>query len=409
MSSDQIDRVVEQNAIEHPDFIIGVPSLNEGDTITNVVEMMSKGIREAYPDRSANIINVDNASTDDTEEKFLDADTGDHGKKYISTAPGKKGKGRNFYNLFHEVVRTEPDAVAVVDADLTSVELNWARKMLGSILDGYDLVTPIYKRHQYDGTITNHLCFPITYGVNGRNIRQPIGGDFAFSTDAARNWLNRHWEESTFQYGVDIFMTTTTLYEGLSICSARLGRKDHDPSAPNLKPMFKEVANTLFALLRDNQTYWRQVDEVEDVDSFGSNEGYETPALETDLESLSNEVEELFNREKQKVRSFLPDDLFRTVGSMIDEGKMDLGPEQWSNVLFSAIASYINESDRRIVEGMLPLYMFRNASFQTRTRDLSPDECQERIREQAEIFFRNRNDLIDRIEESRVQRGAAGS
>ncbi len=408
MSSDQIDTVIERDASESPDFIIGIPSLNEGDTITNVAEMMSKGIREAYPDRSANIINVDNASTDDTREKFLSADTGRHGKKYISTAPGKKGKGRNFYNLFHEVVQTEPDAVAVVDADLTSVEISWARQMLGNILNGYDLVTPIYKRHQYDGTITNHLCFPITYGINGRNIRQPIGGDFAFSTAAARNWLDRHWEESTFQYGVDIFMTTTTLYEGLDICSARLGRKDHDPSAPNLKPMFKEVANTLFALLRDNRETWEQVEQVRDVDSFGSNEGYETPELDTDLEGLTDDVIDLFNQEKGKIQSFLPDDLFGDLEEMIDERTMDLDARQWSQVLFSAIAGYIQEPDHDIIEGMLPLYMFRNASFQTQTSALSPDECQKRIREQADLFFENRSDLIRRIEDHSARHSATG-
>ena len=43
--------------------------------------------------------------------------------------------------------------------------------------DGYDFVNPIYSRHKYDGTITNHVCYPLLNGVLCTNLRQPIGGE----------------------------------------------------------------------------------------------------------------------------------------------------------------------------------------------------------------------------------------
>jgi glycosyltransferase involved in cell wall biosynthesis len=399
MTSDQTHSVVERDPIENPDIIIGIPSLNEGDTIANVAEVMSEGVHSVYPDRSANIINVDNASTDDTKEQFLSADTGEHGKKYISTAPGKKGKGRNFYNLFHEVVKTEPDAVAVLDADLTSMETSWAEKMLGKVLEGYDLVTPIYKRHQYDGTITNHVCYPTTYGVNGMNIRQPIGGDFAFSVEAAENWLEQEWDETTFQFGIDIFMSTTTIYGGLDVCSTHLGVKAHAPSGPNLQSMFQEVAGTLYSLLEKNRSYWEDVDTVQEVDTFGSNEGYDAPDLAVDLEEIKNDMTELFNEHRARIQQFLPKDLFDEVAGMVDSGTMDLTAHQWSNVYYSAVSSYVDEPDPSIVKGMLPLYMFRNASFQVQTDGFSHAECEEKIQEQAEVFFENRDLLLEKVRE----------
>ncbi len=410
MTSEHRHSVEKVDAFEHPDFIVGIPSLNEEDTIQFVAEQMARGIEEHYPDSKANVINVDNASTDNTKQNFLEADTGQLGKMYISTPPGKKGKGRNFHNLFHEVVEEEPEAVAVVDSDLTSVETDWAKLMFGTVLDGYDLVTPVYKRHQYDGTITNHLCYPITYGINGQNVRQPIGGDFAFSTESAAHWLQQDWVEATFYYGIDIFMTTTTILRGAPVAGARLGRKDHNPSEPRLKEMFKEVAHSLFFLLNTNRDYWNRDMDVRDMDMVGSNEGYETPSLEVNYEKLTRELTSIFRRERDKIEQFLPEELFLHVENLVENEQMELEAEEWSRVLFSAILNYMQDPDEgtEIMEGLLPLYMLRNASFVNTTGELRPEECDRLIQEQAKTFYENRDMLRNGLAKINADQGTDG-
>ena len=44
----------------------------------------------------------------------------------------------------------------------------------------YDLVTPYYHRHKYDGTITNNIVYPLTRSLYGVSVRQPIGGEFGY-------------------------------------------------------------------------------------------------------------------------------------------------------------------------------------------------------------------------------------
>ena len=62
-------------------------------------------------------------------------------KKYISTPPGVKGKGNNFYNLFTEAEKVKARAIVVIDADITSVTPEWIRNLADPIINnGQDYV-----------------------------------------------------------------------------------------------------------------------------------------------------------------------------------------------------------------------------------------------------------------------------
>ena len=164
-----------------PDIIVGIPSYNEADNIAFVASQLSLGLKRYFPAHSSAIINVDNNSTDGTKEAFLGSETGEIPKKYISTGKGVVGKGNNFMNLFKEVESLKAKAIVVVDADLLSITPEWVKKLVTPILEGHDFVTPLYSRNEYDGTITNHITYPLLYSIFKANIRQPIGGDFSFS------------------------------------------------------------------------------------------------------------------------------------------------------------------------------------------------------------------------------------
>ena len=381
--------ITEDEIPTSPDIIVGIPSLNEEDTIAEVAEHIARGITKYYPNRSTVIVNVDNASTDNTREKFLNADSGNCSKAYISTEPGKKGKGRNFYNLFEYASKVQPEAVVVQDADLTSSRPEWIVKFLHPVLEGgCDFVTPIYKRHPYDGTITNNLCYPITYALNKYNVRQPIGGDFAFSGEMAAYWLQENWYDCTLQYGIDIFMTTTSIYKGGKIGCTHLGQKAHKPSAPNLLPMFQEVCESLFNILRDDREMWEDLPpETREPSRYFPPLGESTfPELTVDTESIAHRIEETNEDYGQNMELFLPEDLVEKAREMISSGEYELDRQMWVEVLTEAISSYLEDSDKKIITGLLPLYFLRQISFVRETRNLPPEECEERFEKQAQLL-----------------------
>ncbi|GAG34119.1 unnamed protein product, partial [marine sediment metagenome] len=147
------------------------------------------------------------------------------------------------------------------DADLKNVNPRWVKCLLGPIIKGYDFLTPFYHRHKYDGSITNHLSYPLIYGLLGYNIRQPIGGDMGFSKRMVEYWLTQKWSPTVKSYGIDIFMTFNAIKSGFKLGQVNLGSKIHKPSLLKLDNMFLEVAKTLFSFLVDNKDLWlRKID-----------------------------------------------------------------------------------------------------------------------------------------------------
>lgn len=380
----------EGREVDSANVVVGVPSLNEENTIANVVEQVAAGLKKYFPNRRAVIANVDNASTDDTRKNFLEAETGHCSKVYISTPEGTKGKGRNFHNLFEFVDHVRAEAVVVVDADLTSIQPEWMVKFLTPVLEsGCDFVTPFYRRHPYDGTITNNLCYPITYALNKYDVRQPIGGDFAFSGQMADYWLKENWYECTMQYGIDIFLTTTSIYKGGKIGITHLGKKAHKPSAPNLLPMFQEVCKSLFNLLDDDREIREQLpEEIRIPDRYFPPTGDQAnfPELSVDTEAIAVRIEDTYDDYGEYIPEFFEQELAEKVISMIEQEDYQLHREIWVEVLIQAITSYLENRDERIVQALLPLYFMRQISFIRKTRSIPPSECEEMFEKQAKLL-----------------------
>ena len=44
-----------------------------------------------------------------------------------------------------------------------------------------DFVTPIYRRHRFEGMLVTNLMYPMTRALYGKPVREPHPGEFAFS------------------------------------------------------------------------------------------------------------------------------------------------------------------------------------------------------------------------------------
>jgi len=95
----------EENPLKvtEADLVVGLASFMEADNIDYPTRQADEGIGKYFGDKSAVIINCDNASPDGTEQVFLGTDTKTP-KIYISTPPDTPGKGYNFENMFRKLI-----------------------------------------------------------------------------------------------------------------------------------------------------------------------------------------------------------------------------------------------------------------------------------------------------------------
>lgn len=378
------------------DIVVGIPSLNEAATIGFVAEQVSEGLSYHFPNRECIIVNVDNHSTDNTKEAFMRSKTSID-KKYISTAKDVRGKGHNFLNLFKYAVEVDADTVIVVDADLKSINRDWMDLLGRPVDDGYDLVTPLYTRHQFDGSITNHICYPVVFGMLSRDIRQPIGGDFAMSSKLVKHLLEQTWTGSVKQYGIDIFLTMNAILGDFKICQTSLGKKVHNASAPKLGIMFEQVIESLFDILVANKDKWMtggSIDDIVTTKIYGDAAMPEPQGLEIDVRDLKEKCTASYNEYLPYIHEVLGPYAVTRIENMFRMDFFNLDVLLWTQIFYNLVYRYDNikdESDKKkIINTLKPLYFARSLTFNYSTWKYNIRYAEEEVREQALGFTTQR-------------------
>jgi glycosyltransferase involved in cell wall biosynthesis len=399
LAPDSPDIQHQLRSLAPADIVIGIPSYNEADCIAHVVRQADIGVREYFSGSRGVIVNVDNNSPDGTREAFLTAGSRTP-QVYISTPEGLRGKGRNFYNLLQAASILDAKAVVAVDADLISITPQWIRNFATPIVDeGYDYITPVYARNEYDGSITNHICYPLLYGLLGKDIRQPIGGDFGFSVRFARHLLERKWQESTFEYGIDIFMTVNALLGDFSVAQTTLGAKVHKPSAPKLGPMFSQVVNTLFTYLVRHPDRWSLTGQTYRLPRLDGIEVLEPQGLALDYKAIKRTALHQYDSARDRLARYLTPESNGRLEDLVATGRMRLGPTLWSHIVYDLLHSFGNGRGRArasVVEALKSVFFLRAASFYRGTLDMDHAESEAKIEKQAMVFRKERKYLAEK-------------
>src|SRR4030042_101773 len=205
--------------VESADILVGIPSYNNEKTIVHVIQMVTHGLALHYKDRRCVIFIADGGSTDDTREVAKEFQVQPWQEKIVSIYRGPSGKGTALRSVFEAANRLEVNACAVVDSDLRSITPDWIQHLLDPVLTrGYQFVAPVYLRHKYDATITNNIVYNLTRALYGKQIRQPIGGDFAFSRGGRGVYAEQDvWETDVARSGIDILVMTTAITQGVKL------------------------------------------------------------------------------------------------------------------------------------------------------------------------------------------------
>ena len=396
---------VNPDGITRADLVVCIPSYKEADSIAYPVERASEGLVKYFQGRRSVIINCDNDSPDDTKGAFLNAPT-QVPKIYVSTPSGVKGKGNNFKNLFQKAAELEAQAVVVVDADLKSITPEWIKRLGEPLFTDYAYVAPLYVRHKYDGTITNGIAYPLSRALYGRRVRQPIGGDFGFSGELGRRYLESGvWDEAVANFGIDIWMTTLALNHGGQICQAFMGRpKIHRPKDPGaaLGPMFRQVVGTIFALMPRFEDHWTQVkfSKPTAIFGFGLGEVEMPPKVEVDTGNLFRKFRDGFDQYQTTLQAVLSEDVYKKLLELrgMKPRVFSFPTDLWARVLYDMAVGYrdaICDLDV-MMDSLIPLYFGRTFSFVKKTKRMSTLQAEEAIEEDCATFEMAKPYLLQR-------------
>ena len=381
-------KIINPQKIKKADLVVGIPSYNEAKTIGFVVQQVSKGLNKYFPHKKTVIINVDNNSFDGTKQAFFNARTN---IPCIHISTPKKGKGQNFYNLFLEMKKLKAKAGVVVDADLLSIKPLWIKKLASPIFSGYQYVLPFYARFENDATITNHLVYPLTFGLLGWNARQPIGGDFGFSDKLVNIWLKQKWFQSDKQFGIDVFMSLNAFFASVKTCQVNLGAKVHKPSAPCLGPMFLQVVDSLFRILESEQACLKKITKLKKTPLLNGRKMFQLSDVRPDYRIFKQIFLSNFDVYENLFQEHFSKEVKQEITEIYQKKQVAINLDLWTKIVYELLYAYNQTKDSSIISALGCVYFGRVASFFKQTANFTPAQTEKEVIKQAQHFFKTRD------------------
>lgn len=403
--------------IEKADLVVGIPCFNNQNTIAHVINQTSLGLHQYFPDKRSVIMVSDGGSVDDSREEAMAAKVAPFQELIVSIYRGVPGKGSALRAVLEVAKILRAQACVVADSDLRSITPQWIRNLLNPILEEkYQFVAPYYKRFKLDGTITNNIVYKMTRALYGKRVRQPIGGDFAFSDDLVNDLYSQDvWDTDVGRFGIDIWLTTNALVRGYRICQTRLGAKIHDPKEPSesLGPMFRQVVATLFSLMEDHHSFWKDVSGSEPVPILGEEINIEPKEFPVDVPALIEKFKSGYLQFGSLWQEILSADSFTEIKRLFTtEDPFRMDERIWPRILYEAGSVYHCWPRNRfkLVELLTPLYYGRVASNALTVEEMTGDEAEENVERQAAIFEEEKPYLLERwsLAERRITDGSCG-
>jgi glycosyltransferase involved in cell wall biosynthesis len=368
---------------------------------------VESGLALHYPECRGAVVVADGGSVDDSREEAEGIERTGWVDRIVFIYRGIPGKGSAVRAVFEAANILAAKACLLFDSDLRSISPDWVKCMADSVLrEGVDYVTPYYTRYKYDGTITNNIVYNLTRALYGYRVRQPIGGDFAFSLPLIQKYLPKEvWETDVARFGIDIWLTTTAMVHKAKIAQANLGVKIHDVKDPAeaLGPMFRQVITTLLSLMEEHEAVWKEVKGSQDVPVVGPDLKVEPQPFTINVGKLVNDFRVGYANWKEIWSKIIAPQPWRVVEELAARPEADFHFETdtWVKILYDLAAAFHHWKGNRqlLVSMMTPLYFARVASFVNRTRDMSNQEAEAVVEEQARVFEEMKEYLVNRWDE----------
>ena len=380
------------------DILVGLPTHNNAKTIGSIVQTIQSGILRGFPRERAVIINADGGSRDGTPELVTGGSIDDvrpasnlyalrtlHAvsTKYASSPASEVA----FRTILAAAELLRAKACVVMSPESANIEPEWLSKLLRPIYrDGFDLVTPTYRRHKLEGLLITNLLYPMTRALYGLIIREAYALEFGFSGRLGSQFLEQNvWTDGTEGSGVELRFTLAAITGRYRICQSFLGEKDHiERRAADLVPALRQTVGALFSALDPDFPVWSAVAGSQPVASTGANQ----EVLLTPVRVNRKRLREMFSTGVAELESVFQSILspptlaeLQRIARSGKEEEFDYPAELWVRTVYEFAASYQKSviSRDHIIQALAPLFRGRVFTFLMENRDASTNDVENNI------------------------------
>lgn len=379
------------------DILVGLPTHNNAKSVGSIVHTVRSGILRSFPRERAVIINADGGSRDGTRELIIGLSINDvhpassvyalrtlHviSTKYASTP--QSGVALRTILAAAELLRAK--ACIVISPESESITPEWISSLLRPIYyEGFDLVSPTYRRHKFDGLLTTNLLYPMVRALYGARIREAYMSEFGFSGRLGSQFLSQNrWNDGVAENGTELRLSLAAVTGGFRICQSFLGKKDPvERRAADLVPTLRQSAGVLFSALESDFDVWSAVSGSHEVPTTGSDLELLLDPLRVNRKRLREMFVKGVSELESVFQSILSPSTLAELNQIagLPEEKFRYPAELWVRTVYEFAAAYQKSVINRdhIIQALAPLFRGRVFTFVVENRNSSADDVARNI------------------------------
>jgi glucosylglycerate synthase len=395
------------------DILIGVPTYNDAKTVGQVVQAIRAGLLKYFPRQRAVIINADGGSRDGSQELVRAASISDlqhasnvYALRTLHCVSTEYSGGPSSSVALHTILAAaellQASSCAVIAPDSTNIEPGWIESLLRPVTrDSFDLVTPIYRRHKFDGLLIRNLLYPMNRALYLRRVREPFPLDFAFSGRLGTHFLGQDfWSQEPGRIGAEIYLTISAIAGEFRLAQSFLGPRSHvEYAASDLVPAMRRSVGVLFWSLDQNGSVWQKQAESQPVPTIGPDHELSSEPLRVNRKRLH----EMFVRGVAELEPVLGSILSQPTlaelqrAAALPEGDFRYSDDLWVRTTYEFASAYHKAVINRdhIVQALAPLYRGKAFTFLLENHDASPEEVESNVETLCMTFERQKPSLLE--------------
>lgn len=255
------DAVLQAEAFNDVDVVIGIPFYNEKDILPEVLKVLEQGLAGLQDLSKSLIVCVGDPMGAETLAAIRLLDLKFPHLEFLMK-PEISGRGASIRAILEIANMLEADAV-IFAADLVreegrGLQPHWISRLIEPIRKEYDFVVTSFQRHHFDELLGSLFTAPMLKIFYGYNVKGSLGDVYAISHDTVEDFCIdiKFWPDITRGFGIDPWLVSRAMSLNKKICEVELGGKPAKISFEKQMYVFKESARSFFECIKRDEGHW---------------------------------------------------------------------------------------------------------------------------------------------------------
>jgi len=399
-------------AVGQVDILVGVPTFNNADTVSDALKTVHLGLARHFPRQRTLTLNSDGGSEDGTPEIIRALDLPDE----LTAGPmlrtvhrisvpthGLPGKGSGLRTIFAAGDLLQAKAIVIIDPEVTSLTPDWIKRFaLPVIDDGADFVAPVYTRHPLDGLLVTQFVRPMFRATYGWRVQEPLCGEFSCSGRYASHCLDNEDVQNMMPTRANVWLPAVAAAHGFRIGQAALGPREIPLRHPRpaLPDLLQDVVGSLFACLETHADYWMTRQGAEAPNGFTTGAAPAGDDVHIDVEPMAESFKIGFRELEGELSGVLTRKTLTRLRQIANLRKpvLDFADELWVRIIYEFAGAHHHSALWRehLAQALVPMYLGRTASFLSHNIANPPDVVHKGLEALCAEYERAKPHLVER-------------